>query len=98
MKIIHCADACSAEQLKQLYNRPDCPKEIEEAAMIDGCTPLQTFFRVVFPVLKPTGITVAILNAMWIWNDFLLPYLLLGSTDKTLSVANCTRLLAIYLP
>ena len=63
------------------------PKEIEEAAMIDGCSPLKTFFMVVFPILKPTAITVAILNAMWIWNDFLLPYLLLGSSDKTLSVA-----------
>lgn len=63
------------------------PPEIEEAAMIDGCNPLKTFFYVVFPVLKPTAITVAILNAMWIWNDFLLPYLLLGSGNKTLSVA-----------
>lgn len=63
------------------------PKEIEEAAMIDGCSPLKTFFMVVFPILKPTAITVAILNAMWIWNDFLLPYLLLGSSEKTLSVA-----------
>ena len=63
------------------------PKEIEEAAMIDGCSPLKTFFYVVFPILKPTAITVAILNAMWIWNDFLLPYLLLGSGNKTLSVA-----------
>lgn len=63
------------------------PLEIEEAAMIDGCSPAKTFFRVVFPILKPTAITVAILNAMWIWNDFLLPYLLLGSGNKTLSVA-----------
>lgn len=63
------------------------PSEIEEAAMIDGCNPLKTFFYVVFPILKPTAITVAILNAMWIWNDFLLPYLLLGSGNKTLSVA-----------
>ncbi len=63
------------------------PKEIEEAAMIDGCSPIKTFFYVVFPILKPTAITVAILNAMWIWNDFLLPYLLLGSKNKTLSVA-----------
>lgn len=63
------------------------PSEIEEAAMIDGCGPLKTFFYVVFPILKPTAITVAILNAMWIWNDFLLPYLLLGSKNKTLSVA-----------
>lgn len=63
------------------------PKEIEEAAMIDGCSPLQTFFRVVFPVLKPTSITVAILNAMWIWNDYLLPYLLIGSEYKTIPIA-----------
>ena len=63
------------------------PSEIEEAAMIDGCGPIKTFFYVVFPILKPTAITVAILNAMWIWNDFLLPYLLLGSNNKTLSVA-----------
>lgn len=63
------------------------PSEIEEAAMIDGCSPIKTFFYVVFPILKPTIITVAILNAMWIWNDFLLPYLLLGSEHKTLSVA-----------
>lgn len=53
------------------------PLEIEEAAMIDGCTPLQTFFQVVFPIMKPTVITVAILQAMWIWNDYLLPYLVL---------------------
>lgn len=63
------------------------PNEIEEAAMIDGCGPLKTFFYIVFPILKPTAITVAILNSMWIWNDFLLPYLLLGSNNKTLSVA-----------
>ena len=63
------------------------PKEIEEAAVIDGCNPIKTFFFVIFPILKPTAITVAILNAMWIWNDFLLPYLLLGSGNKTLSVA-----------
>ena len=65
------------------------PLEIEEAAMIDGCTPLQTFFRVVMPVLKPTAITVAILNAMWIWNDYLLPYLIIGLSTpyKTIPVA-----------
>ena len=55
------------------------PLDVEEAAMIDGCRPLQTFFFVVFPILKPTAITVAILNAMWIWNDYLLPYLVIGS-------------------
>ena len=63
------------------------PLEIEEAATIDGCNPLQTFFRVVFPILKPTAITVAILNAMWIWNDYLLPYLVLGTDSKTVPVA-----------
>lgn len=64
------------------------PTEIEEAATIDGCNPIQTFFTVVFPLLKPTAITVAILNAMWIWNDYLLPYLVLGSGErKTLPVA-----------
>ena len=63
------------------------PLEIEEAATIDGCSPLQCFFRVVFPILKPTSITVAILNAMWIWNDYLLPYLILGTSNKTIPVA-----------
>ena len=63
------------------------PMEIEEAATIDGCNPLQTFFQVVLPMLKPTAITVAILNAMWIWNDYLLPYLVLGTTHKTIPVA-----------
>ena len=65
------------------------PLEVEEASMIDGCTPLKTFFRIVFPMLKPTAITVAILNAMWIWNDYLLPYLVIGvSTNyKTIPVA-----------
>ena len=63
------------------------PLEVEEAASIDGCNPLQTFFLVVFPMLKPTAITVAILNAMWIWNDYLLPYLVLGSDHKTVPVA-----------
>lgn len=63
------------------------PLEIEEAATIDGCNPLQTFFRVVLPILKPTAITVAILNTMWIWNDYLLPYLVLGTDNKTMPVA-----------
>lgn len=63
------------------------PIEIEEAAFIDGCGPIRTFFRVVLPILRPTAITVAILNAMWIWNDYLLPYLLLGSTYKTIPIA-----------
>ena len=63
------------------------PAEIEEAATMDGAGPLQTFFRVVFPVLRPTAVTVAILNAMWIWNDYLLPYLVLGTGQKTVPVA-----------
>ncbi len=53
------------------------PLEIEEAAMIDGCNPIQTFFRIVVPILKPTLISVGILETMWIWNDYLLPYLVL---------------------
>lgn len=53
------------------------PVEIEEAAMIDGCNPLQTFFLVVVPILKPTMISVGVLEAMWVWNDYLLPTLVL---------------------
>lgn len=56
------------------------PLEIEEAAMIDGCNPLQTYFKIVFPMLRPTMISVGILEAMWVWNDFLLPYLVLDRT------------------
>lgn len=63
------------------------PQEIEEAATMDGCTPIQTFFLVVFPILKPISITVAILNAMWIWNDYLLPYLVIGNNYKTIPIA-----------
>ena len=63
------------------------PIEIEEAATIDGCNPIQTFFLIVFPILKPVGITVAILNAMWIWNDYLLPYLVIGNNYKTIPIA-----------
>ena len=56
------------------------PLEIEEAAVIDGCSPVQTFFRVVLPMLKPTLISVGILELMWVWNDYLLPYLVLDRT------------------
>ena len=64
------------------------PLEIEEAAMIDGCNPIQTYFQIVLPILKPTCITVAILQAMWIWNDYLLPYLVLDITQyKTIPIA-----------
>ena len=57
------------------------PLEIEEAASIDGCGPLKTFFSVVMPMMRPTMISVAILEIMWIWNDYLLPYLVLDRTE-----------------
>jgi len=65
------------------------PKELEEAAWIDGCSPARTFFSVVFPLLKPVHMTVLILNGIWIWNDYLLPSLMLGLNGriKTLPVA-----------
>ena len=65
------------------------PLEIEEAALMDGCNPMKIYFRIVLPILKPTAITVAILNAMWIWNDYLLPYLVIGvgTPYKTIPVA-----------
>ena len=63
------------------------PIELEEAAAIDGCGPIRTFFTVVLPILKPTAITVSILNAMWIWNDYLLPYLVIGNDYKTIPIA-----------
>ena len=59
------------------------PLEIEEAAMIDGCNPLQTFFMIVLPILKPTMISVGILETMWVWNDYLLPYLVLDRKKFT---------------
>ena len=63
------------------------PIEVEEAAMIDGCTPVRTFFSVVLPMMKPTFISVGILESMWIWNDFLLPYLVLDIKKyKTISI------------
>ncbi len=65
------------------------PYELEEAAAIDGCSPEGTFFRIIFPLLKPVLTTVTILNGMWIWNDYLLPSLMLGQNGpvKTLPVA-----------
>ncbi|MDY4222195.1 MAG: carbohydrate ABC transporter permease [Candidatus Faecousia sp.] len=59
------------------------PLEVEEAAMIDGCTPLKTFFTIVIPILKPTLISVGILETMWVWNDYLLPYLVLDRKKYT---------------
>lgn len=63
------------------------PFDVEEAAMIDGCTPIQTFFQIVLPMLKPTCITVAILETMWVWNDYLLPKLILPTEVKTIPIA-----------
>ena len=62
------------------------PIEIEEAAMIDGCNPLQTFFHVVLPILKPTLISVGILETMWLWNDYLLPYLVMDRTKGYITI------------
>jgi raffinose/stachyose/melibiose transport system permease protein len=59
------------------------PLEIEEAASMDGCKPIRAFFTIILPIMKPTYITVGILQAMWIWNDFLLPYLVLDRTKYT---------------
>ncbi|GIO43479.1 carbohydrate ABC transporter permease [Paenibacillus apis] len=63
------------------------PLEIEEADLIDGCTSVQSFFLVVLPILKPIAITVAILNVMWVWNDYLLPLLVIGSEYRTIPIA-----------
>lgn len=64
------------------------PMEIEEAAVIDGCSPIQAYSRVIFPLLKPTTITIAILDAMWVWNDYLLPSLVLNVNKyKTIPIA-----------
>ncbi|MDR1470666.1 MAG: carbohydrate ABC transporter permease [Spirochaetaceae bacterium] len=63
------------------------PLAVEEAAVIDGCTPVKTFFSIVLPMLTPIAITVAILNTMWVWNDYLLPNLLIGSEYRTIPIA-----------
>ena len=63
------------------------PHEVEEAATIDGCNTLQLFFRVVAPIMKSTYISVGILEIMWVWNDYLLPYLVIGSKYRTIPVA-----------
>ena len=63
------------------------PLDIEEAAAIDGCSPLRTYFNVVLPMMKPTMISVGILELMWVWNDYLLPYLVLDITEyRTLPI------------
>lgn len=63
------------------------PLEVEEAAMMDGYNPPQMFFKIILPLLKPIAITVAILNVMWIWNDYLLPSLVIGSEYQTIPIA-----------
>ena len=63
------------------------PMQLEEAATIDGCGPIRLFFQIIFPLLRPTSVTVAILNAMWIWNDYLLPYLIIGTDFPTIPIA-----------
>ncbi len=63
------------------------PIELEEASLIDGCTPFQTFYHIIFPILKPTTVTVIVLNTMWIWNDYLLPYYILPSDERTIPIA-----------
>lgn len=63
------------------------PLALEEAAMIDGATPVRTFFSVVLPMLKSTAITIAILETMWVWNDYLMPYLVIGTEYRTIPVA-----------
>ncbi len=63
------------------------PKEVEEAATIDGCTKWQIYTKVVLPLLKPITVTVAVLNSIWIWNDFLLPFLTLDKNTSTIPLA-----------
>lgn len=62
------------------------PMELEEAATIDGCGQVRTFFEIVIPLLQPTFITVLILNGIWIWNDYLLPLLILGSASEVQTI------------
>lgn len=63
------------------------PISLEEAASIDGCGPIRMFFSIIFPLLKPIATTVTVLNVMWIWNDYLLPYLIIGNKYKTIPIA-----------
>ncbi|WP_409347105.1 carbohydrate ABC transporter permease [Paenibacillus sp. MBLB4367] len=64
------------------------PREIEESAVVDGCTPYGVFWRIVFPLLKPMSVTIVLLNSLWIWNDFLLPLLVLNSPElRTIPLA-----------
>ncbi|MGM0883490.1 MAG: carbohydrate ABC transporter permease [Bacillota bacterium] len=62
------------------------PLEIEEAAVVDGCTPYGVFFKIVFPLLRPIMVTIIILNCLWIWNDYLLPVLVIGGNKELLTI------------
>ena len=72
------------------------PRELEEAAAIDGCTPLQTFFQIVFPMLKPVTATICITNVLWIWNDFLLPLIILSDNKKYTLLLSTNTLFGQY--
>ncbi|MEA4940693.1 MAG: carbohydrate ABC transporter permease [Christensenella sp.] len=72
------------------------PKELEEAAAIDGCTPLQTFFQIVFPMLKPVTATICITNVLWIWNDFLLPLIVISDNKKYTLLLSTNTLFGQY--
>ncbi|MEK0312436.1 carbohydrate ABC transporter permease [Cohnella sp. 56] len=73
------------------------PLEIEEAAVMDGCSPYGVFWRIVFPLLRPIAVTVVILNTLWIWNDYLLPVLIIGSNkDLTTIPLAVTRFFGQY--
>lgn len=62
------------------------PKEMDECAVIDGCPPFMAFFRIIFPLLKPVTVSVVVINAMWMWNDFLLPLLVLSGEKKAMTL------------
>jgi raffinose/stachyose/melibiose transport system permease protein len=62
------------------------PLELEEAALIDGCRPVQTFYQIIFPILRPIHATVLVLNGIWIWNDYLLPLLILGKGNRVMTI------------
>ena len=73
------------------------PKELEESATVDGCNPYGVYFRIVFPLLRPIAVTVIILNALWIWNDYLLPVLIIGANkDLTTIPLAITRFFGQY--
>jgi raffinose/stachyose/melibiose transport system permease protein len=62
------------------------PRELDESASMDGCSPLRTFFQVIFPLLRPVTVSVIVINAMWMWNDFLLPLLILSGAKKSMTL------------